>query len=184
LSPGTNAVTLGNNNGVLESGGPFVDKNTKYDIATNASQGVTIRLKGDTLKTGSFSITAVGAAADISRAGTEQFGFCTYRDTATATGLAAVAPYNSVPGDPGISAACSSTSQTAGTATSGGASTAGFGFDTNSTDGTLSTYGDVIATKSAGGQSTGIIAFIGNIADTTEAGIYTTVLNLIATGIY
>ncbi|HTE57736.1 MAG TPA: hypothetical protein VK694_03245 [Verrucomicrobiae bacterium] len=171
------AVILGDTNGVLDTAGPYVDKTTKYNVATNASQGAAIRIKGDTLKTGSFDIAPFGAAAASSAANTEQFGFCTYRDAGGgAAGLTATTPYDSAP--------CSSTTQTAGTASTGGVGTAQFAFDTNGTDGTMSTYGDPFASKPAGDFSTGVIVLAANIANTTEAGIYTTVLTFIATGTY
>jgi len=170
-------VTLGDTNGVLDTAGPYVDKNTKYNVATNASQGVAIRIKGDTLATGSFSIAPVGAAAAASSAGSEQFGFCTYRDTGGgSTGLSGTTPYDS--------ANCSTTTQSAGTGTPGGVGTAQFAFDNNASTGTMSTYGQQFASKAAGDFSTGVIAFVGNIANTTEAGIYSTVLTFVATGTY
>jgi hypothetical protein len=175
-----NAFNLGNNNGVLDSVGPFVDKNTKYDVATNASGGVSVRMKGDTLKTGTFSITPIGAASAVSIPASEQFGFCTYPIAGSTSPIVPVAPYNSA----GTPANCAATSQTSGTASSGGAGTAEFAFDVNTTDGTMSTFGDIFATKPAGAEASGALVFIGNVADTTEAGIYTTSLNLIATGVY
>lgn len=171
------AVTLGDTNGVLDTAGPYVDKNTKYNVTTNAANGVAVRVKGDTLTTGSFSISAIGASAASSTAGTEQFGFCTYRDTGGgAAGLVGTSPYDS--------ANCNTTTQSAGTGTPGGVGTAQFAFDTNATTGTTSTYGHQFASKPAGDFSTGIIAFVGNIANTTEAGIYSTTLTFVATGTY
>lgn len=169
---GGSAVTLGDNNGVLDTSGPYVDVNTKYDVATNASQGVAIRLKGDTLKTGSFDISAIGASAAASAAGTEQFGLCNYQTSGS--GLTPAAPYNN--------GACNTATQTAGLNTgTGGNGTAQFAFDVSNTN---TTYGQVIANKTAGASSTAVVPFIGNIAFTTEAGIYTTTLAFIATGIY
>lgn len=173
------AVTLGDENGVLDTTGPYVDKTTKYNIATNASVNAAIRIKGETLETGSFNIAEIGAAAAASNAGNEQFGFCTYTDAGStdAATLIPDAPYNN--------ANCNTTTQTAGlTGGTGGNGTAQFAFDSNNTTGTTSTYGDLFATKTAGDFSTGIIAMIGNIANTTEAGIYTTTLTFIATGTY
>jgi len=168
---GGTSVLLGDTNDVLSPSGPFVDKNTKYDVATNASSGVAIRIKGDTLKSGSFDVAAIGASAASSSAGTEQFGFCTYQSTGS--GLTPASPYNN--------ANCSTTTQTAGTGSTGGNGTAQFAFDSANTN---TTYGQVYANKTAGASSTGVIAFIGNIATTTEAGSYTTTLTFIATGTY
>lgn len=178
-------VTLGDTNGVLDPSGPFVDKNAKYTVTTNASSGVVIRLKGDTLTSGSDTITEIGATpATANTGGTEQFGLCSYRDTGTTAGLTVDEVYN---GATASEAECATTTQTAGTGATGGTGTptqAEFAFDNNATDGTTSLYGDTLATKTAGDYSTGIIAFVGNISNTTEAGIYTTVLTFIATGTY
>jgi len=171
---GGSAVTLGDANGVLDPAGPYVDKNTQYDVATNASQGVIIRIKGDTLKSGSFDVSAAGASAVASAPGTEQFGFCNYQTTGS--GLTPTAPYNDTN--------CNTTTQSAGTGTPGGTGTANFAFDTNNTTGTTSTYGQDFAHKTAGATSSGVLAFLGNISNTTEAGIYTTTLTFIATGTY
>lgn len=172
------AVTLGDTNGVLSDAGPFVDKNAKYNVSTNASSNVTIRAKGATLTSGSFTISQIGATAAASAAGTEQFGICTYRDTGGGSaGLTPAGPY-----DDGN---CSATTQTAGTATPGGAGTALFAYDTSTAgDNLTTTFGDTIATKTPGAQSTGVLVFIGNISTTTEPGIYTATLTFIATGNY
>jgi hypothetical protein len=180
------AVTLGDTNGVLRTSGAFVDRTTKYNITTNAATGAAIRIKGNTLTTGSFTIAPVGSTQALSAAGTEQFGFCTFRDAGGGTtGLTATAPYD---GTGGAAGDCSTTTQTAGTGTTGGtgagASEARFAYDDNTSTGTRSTYGQQFASKSAGDFSTGIIAFLGNISYTTEAGIYTTTLTFVATGTY
>lgn len=169
---GGNAVTLGDTNGVLDPSGEYVDKTTKYDVATNAGGNAVIRMKGDTLKAGSFDITAIGAAAASTNPGNEQFGFCTYASSGAGT-LTPTAPYNN--------ANCNTTTQTAGTGSTGGSGTAQFAFDTTNIN---TTYGQSIATKNPGTSSTGIIAFIGNISNTTEAAIYTTTLTFVATGTY
>lgn len=188
-APSGNAVTLGDTTGVLSDQGPFVDINVKYSVQTNAGgtsnsiTGVAIRVKGGTLKSTpgcaetagqNCSINAIGNTATASAAGTEQFGLCTYQSVGS--GLTPSAPYNH--------ADCNLATQTAGTATPGGASTAQFAFDNNNTDGTVSTYGDVLAVKTAGSFSTGIIALLGNIAVTTEPGIYISTLTFIATGTF
>lgn len=174
---GGNAVTLGDTNGVLDPAGPYVDKTTKYDVSTNASSGVAIRIKGDTLKAGSYDVTAIGGTAVVSSAGTEQFGFCSYQSTGS--GLTPVTLYDGTGGTGG--GACSGTSQSAGTGTTGGVGTSKFAFDTTNTN---TTYGQVFANKTAGNTSTGVIAFLGNVANTTEASIYTTTLTFVATGTY
>jgi hypothetical protein len=168
---GGTSVTLGDSHGVLSSAGPFVDKHTQYDISTNASSGAIIRLKGATLTSGSNSIAAIGATATASAADTAQFGLCNYEVSGST--LTPQSPYS----DSG----CSSTSQTAGTNTTGGDGGAKFAFNTTNT---TSTYGDEIATDSAGTSATGLIAFIANIPVVQTAGIYTTTLIFIATGTY
>jgi hypothetical protein len=169
------SVLLGDTNGVLDPSGPYVSTATRYSITTNATGGATIRLKGGTLTSGANSIDAMTATANTSTPGTEEFGFCTYQQAGT--GLTPAAPYDDGTCD-------AQTSHTSGTGTPGGAGTATFAYDTNSTDGTGSTFGDTIGSKVAGNFSTAEIAFIGNIGNATEAGIYTAVLTFIATGTY
>lgn len=182
------SVVLGNDNGVLDDNDEFVDKNTKFDVSTNAAGDVAIRVKGDTLKAGSFDISAVGATPTRTVSGTEQFGFCSYQ--ATGTGLTVEFKYDGN-GDAALGTGTgdcpTGTSQTAGTGSSGGAGTGAgatdpyFAFDLTAIN---TVYGEQFATKAAGSVSQGVLAFIGNIAPTTEAGIYTTVLTFIATGTY
>jgi hypothetical protein len=172
---GTN-VSLGDTNGILDPAGPFVDKNTKFDISTNASGNAVVVLKGATLTNGTPTITAIGGTAATSNPGNEQYGICLYESAGT--GLTIAAPYN----NGGTPANCNTqTTQTAGTGATGGAGTALFAFDTTST---TSTTGDLIATKPAGNSSTATIPMIGNVANATEAGIYTTTLTFVATGTY
>lgn len=180
----TNPVVLGDANGVLDPSNAYVSTTTKYNVTTNASNGVTIRAKGTTLTSGANTITGIGASAAASSPGTEQFGFCNYRDAGGGVaGLTPAAPYDH--------ASCSSTTQ--GINGSGGAS---FAFDATTACGSTASaanfgegnlgclYGDVIANKTAGAYSTGVVAFLGNIANTTEPGIYTTTMTFIATGNY
>jgi hypothetical protein len=173
-------VTLGDTNGVLDPTGPYVSKNTKYSVTTNASGGAIIRLKGATLTSGSNTIDANLTPA-ASSAGTEQFGVCVYQSAGS--GMLIDTLYD---GDlaGATSTACTGTAQSAGTGTTGGGNSADFVFDTNGTDGTGSLYGDTLANKPAGDYSTATIAMLGNISNTTEAGIYTSTLTFIATGTY
>jgi len=176
----TSSITLGDVNGVLDTTGPYVDKSAKFDIATNAISGATVVMKGDTLKSGSFNVAAIGGTATASSAGTEQFGMCLYDTGSTNLDLTTVtvghSTYNS-----NSNGSCAGTTQTAGTGSFGGAGTALFGFNTTNT---LSASGDTVAVKPAGATSTAQLVFIGNVAATTEAGIYTTTLQFIATGTY
>jgi len=174
------AVNLGDDNGALHVEGEFVNKDAFYGVSTNAGGGTVIRVKGDTLTSGSDTIDAITTEAG-STIGTEQFGLCNYEDQGS--GLTLDTKYD---GTDGITGNCSTVADNSGTATTGNATPDGtwFTFDTNTTDGTASTYGDELASKAAGDFSTGNIAFVGNIAPATEAGIYLSTLTFIATGTY
>ncbi len=170
-------VVLGDENGVLDSGMPSISKEAKFNITTNASAGATIRVKGDTLRTGSFSIDEIGDTAATYSAGTEQFGFCVYSDGTSPFapgGLTPLAPYDSG----GTPANCVDTTQGQGIGNDNGAL---FAFEN---DIITSTYGSSIATKTAGDWSTGVLVFLGSISTTTEPGIYQATLEFIATGRY
>ncbi len=183
----TNPVTLGDSNGVLSSSAPSVSKDAKYNISTNASTGAVIRAKSTnaTLTSGALTITAANAGSATGAVyddDSEQFGLCTYRHTGGgATGLTAANNYD------GDNANADET-ECAGTTdgqSSGFDNSAAFTFDnTTSNDNVTSTYGDTIASKTAGNQSTGVLVFLGSISNTTEPGIYTTTMTFIATGTY
>lgn len=189
-----NAITLGDNNGVLSEAEEFVNDETKYTISTNALSNVAIRVKGGTLKTSttcpetagqSCSIDAMGAVAAPNAPGTEQFGFCTYQFFGT--GIAPTAPYDdadctaaNVIDNSGVLA----DGLPNNAAVTDAAPNPDFAFDNNNTTGTTSTYGHPFASKVPGTFASGIIAFLGNISNTTEPGIYTTTLTFIATGTY
>lgn len=180
------SVILGDTNGVLTDTGPFVNKNhAMFNITTNASQGATIRTKGATLTSGSFTINAIGGGTVESEAddngGTEEYGFCAYQSNGT--GLTIDADYD---GDDGAGAAddCTTTAHTAGTGAPGGNGAnndSQFAFITAQQS---STYGSRVATKAAGEISVGRVVFVGNITATTEPGIYTSTITFIATGNY
>ena len=172
-----NAVTLGNGNGILSTIGSYTDLSTKYDIQTNALHNVTIRFTGAPLTSGSNIIEnstlsgtgSTAATAYASTAGTAQFGLYTYE--ATGTTITPASTY-------------SGTGPTAcNTAASGYnlASTAIFGFNIASA---ASTYGDTLATVTPGATAEGIVGFLGNISNSTPAGVYTSTLTFIATGAY
>ncbi len=169
------SVTLGNTNGVLSSSGPYVDLSTQYIVGTNAAHAAAIVLKGDTLKSGSNSITAIGSTAASSSAGTSQFGLCTY------VGTGSNLVFTNESSNTYNNASCNTTTQTATYGSTGGAGSAQFGYNTTNT---LSASGDPLAQENAGSNSTGILAMIANISTTQTAGIYTTTLSLIATGTY
>jgi hypothetical protein len=152
---GGNGVILGDPNGVLESTTTTYTSSAKFDVSSNAVSGVAIRLKGDTLKSGTFAIDAYGnsCTADSSSSGSEQFGL---RMSILGTGLSATSPYNCASGL--------------------------HGFDTTNT---TTLYGQQIAaTSGATDVSTSTIEFAAKSANTSEAGVYTTTLTLIATATY
>jgi len=177
-------LTLGNSTtGALSTSTAYVNNNAQYTIATNAGSGASVTMKGTTLcrpggtcTTGAnaFTISAIGITAATSATGTEQFGMCA--DTTGVVGtLAAVAPYND--------ATANNCHTGLSTGTYVGSSK--FGFDDTASTGTNSPAGDqVLASTGEIPTYTGTFAFLGNIASTTEAGIYTTSLNLVATGTF
>jgi len=176
---GGGSVILGDTQGVLYTSGPFVDKSTTYTISTNAINGLTVRMLGNTLTSGSNTINAIGGTAASSATGTSQFGLCSYVSASTAMTLTITSPYNN--------AACNTTTQSAGpgqTGTPGGNGTAQFAFDTTQT---TTTYGASLASASAGssaGSATGVIAMIGNTSVTQQAGLYSTTLTFVCTATY
>jgi hypothetical protein len=152
---GGTAVALGDSNGVLSSTSTTYTATANYDLASNAFGGVSVKMLGDTLKSGSFSITPDGSscAADVATTSVEQFGV---RIATVGAAQTAAAPYD-----------CASSHH---------------GFDLSSTN-TL--YGDEIATTSgATDVSSSQLEFAAKSAGTTEAGVYTTTLSLIATATY
>lgn len=155
---GGTAVALGDPNGVLASNSTTYTANASFDIASNAVSGVVVRLKGDTLKSGVYSIAAAGAACllDPTSTATEMFGL---RMATLGSGTVATAPYDCISGR--------------------------HGFDTNATTGTTSMFGQQIAnTTGATDTTTSAIEFAAKSANTSEAGVYTTTLTLIATATY
>jgi len=167
--------------GALSTASAYDNSNAQYTIATNAGLGVSITMTGTTLcrpggtcTTGAnaFTISAIGTTAATKSIGTEQFGMCA--DTTGVTGtFAAVAPYNDTINN------CHSL----GTGVYAG--TSKFGFDDTASTGTNSPGGSQVLASTADVPTyTGTFTFLGDIASTTEAGIYTTSLNLVATGTF
>lgn len=165
-------IVLGDDNGLLDSSLPSISKEAKFNITTNASAGANVRLRGDTLTTGSFSIDAIGDVAAAHDPNTEQFGLCVYSDAGAPEtgGLTPLAPY--------ASGACAGTTQGQG---AGNDNSALFAFhdDVNN-----STYGSSLAIKDAGDWSTGVLVFLGGVSNVTKPGIYDTRLDFVATGRY
>jgi hypothetical protein len=151
-------VSLGDENGVLASNSTTYVGNASFDIASNAVAGVVVRLKGDVLKSGPFSIDAAGSSClvDPTSTGTEMFGL---RISTLGSGTSADAPYDCASGR--------------------------HGFDTSNSTGTTSAFGDAIAhTSGATDTTTSTLEFAAKSANTSEAGVYTTDLTLIATATY
>ena len=164
-------IYLGDTNNVLDPAHSYVNNNSRFDIATNASGGAVVYMKGATLTNSvSDTITAMGSAVDNdSDVGTEEFGMCAWASAGAGT-LTIEAPYDDTTTN------CDST-------TNGidGDASAYFAFDDTST---ASASGDLVASKTAGTTSTARMAYLANIAWATESGIYTTYLTFIATGTY
>jgi hypothetical protein len=175
-------IALGNANGVLSTQGPYVDISTKYDIQTTVPTSGTNVIEASTLS-GTGAVAATGYANSTL---VPQFGICTYPAAGTTTNITVAATYASnanatYNGTEAGDACFTQTTQSSGTATTGGAGTALFGFNIAAA---ASTYGDTLFTGIAGGYTQGIIAMIGNIENTNIAGIYTNTLNFVATGTY
>lgn len=180
-------LTLGDaTTGALDVSNAYVNNSAQYTIATNAASGAAVVMRGTTLcrsstpsncNTGSssvYTITGIGGTSATSSTGSEQFGFCV--DTTGATGgLAAQAPYNDTINN------CHS-----GLSTGTYSGTSKFGFnDSTASGGTNNASGSSVLTSTGAISSyTGTFAFLGNISATTEAGIYTTSLNTVATGTF
>jgi hypothetical protein len=204
-------VILGDVNGVLDPAQSYVDKTAYFSVTTNASHDAAIRMKGETLQlnptdptcdtTASCSIDPIYQAAPgdglpgLSTETTEQFGMCAYvfaNDTGATLGIADGTPSGAdYSGSGNAGTGCDQTTQSARVASApadsngdGGTGHGGSSFTFDATNTGLGGYGQVIATKGAGGYSTGNLVFLGNISNTTEPGIYKTTLTFIATGTY
>lgn len=128
---------------------------TDFSISTNAQGGATIRLKGDTLKSGANQINPAGATAVAFVANTEDFGV---RVSTSGTNITAQAPYNDA---------------------------ANYGFDVTSTPNVTTTYGDDLAVLSGPvNASISKLTWAAAASNTTKAGTYTAAEQLIATGTF
>lgn len=145
-----------------------------FGLASNALSGVNVRMWSNNgadgvLESGTYSITAFGPAvddactADSTNSGVEQFGM----RIVPGTSVTASAPYNCAAGNHGWDAD----------------NAAGAGANDTTTVG--SSYGDTVATTGGASDfSESQMEFAAKSALTTEAGIYTSDLNFIATGTY
>ncbi len=182
---GTQAnLTLGDPTTGLSSAQAYDNSAANYTIATNAQGGVNVTMTGTTLcrsatpancNTGTssiYTITSVGATPLVRSPGSEQFGMCV--DITGATGLTVGTSYIDAINN------CHSL----GTGVYAGTSKFGFN-DSTSSGGTNNAAGSQVLSSTTPVTSyTGVFTFLGDIASTTEAGIYTTSLNMVATGTF
>jgi hypothetical protein len=163
-------MKLGDTNGVLSFNTPY-DAHSYFRLSSNTNGGVAVYYSGDTLKNGSNQIAPTGTTAVASNPGTAQFGLGIDSSDATpngynfTSGLTATAQYGSANGTLG---------------TVGTPGSALFAYDTGSKT------APVAVASSAGpvGCNTGSVRYVGNISTATPAGIYTTTITWIATGVY
>lgn len=152
---GGTAVILGDANGVLLSTATHYTDTAEFDIASNAQSGVAVKLKGGLLTSGANNITSSGTSCTADSNSTAVEQFG-FRLSTVGAGQTADSDYG-----------CSSGNHT---------------FDTALTN---TTYGQNVATTAgATDSSTTEIEFTAKAAGTTEAGIYTSTLTMIATATY
>ncbi len=179
-------VTLGNSSGILSMSSAYVDSTTRFDAETNASAYAAITFTGAPLSNGSLFIEnstlsgtgTVATTAYTSTLGTDQFGLCVAVASTQQTGENSAnltLPNNTYNGTGG--GACPATWATS--AVYAGSSV--FGLNIAQAN---SVYGDLLAIQKPGQGSTGVISFLGNVAASQLAGIYTTTFNFVATGTY
>jgi len=177
-------LTLGDpTTGALSTASAYINSNAQYTLATNAGGGVGVSMTGTTLcrpggtcTTGAnaFTISAIGGTPAVLGLGTEQFGMCVNKNGSAA--LTVATKYND--------SINSCTGLPAGPTTYAGTSKFGFD-DAASADGTNNAAGSQILSSTGAVPSvTGSFSFLGDIAATTEAGIYSTSLNMVATGTF
>lgn len=185
-------LTLGSSTtGALDPSNAYVNSATAYNLATNAGSGVNVTMTGTTLcrsatpsncntaTANANTITSIGTTAGFttsatSAVGTEQFGMCAWKNGSAA--LTVATPYNDTVNS------CTGAPLATGIYT--GSSVFGFN-DNTSSGGTNNAAGSqVMSSSGAVAPVTGSFSFLGNIAAATEPGIYTTTLNMVATGTF
>jgi len=148
------SITLGHGtNNILDSSAVDI-KTVNFSISTNAQAGAIIRLKGDTLKSGTNSIAAAGASAVTFSPGTPDFGM---RISTAGASITPTAPYD------------------------GGTGTQ-YGFNTANTTGTYGD--NIAGLSGPVNASVTTLTFAATAGNTTPAGIYTASHQLIATGTF
>jgi hypothetical protein len=175
--------------GALATSTAYINAQTQYTLASNAGTSVVVTMTGQTLcraATLSFANCPTGASAATISAigttatavngahfGTEQFGMCAGKNGSAA--LTVATAYNDTVNN------CPTTAQATGTYSG----TSLFGFDDTSSTGTNNAAGSTVLSSSGAVPTvTSNFAFAANIAATTEAGIYQSNLNLVATGTF
>jgi hypothetical protein len=157
LATGT-ALNIGDGNGVLSSTTANYQASSFFNIYSNATTGVAVRLKGSTLTSGANTITAQSSAtcvADSTTATVEQFGL-------RVTGGTGFTPNASSP-----FYNCASTNHALDTA------------------GMSSTYGSLLgATAGPTAEMQNTVEYNAKASTTTKPGIYTAAMTFIATGVY
>lgn len=177
------ALTLGDpTTGALSISNAYANSNAQYTIATNAGSGVNVTMTGTTLcrpggtcTTGANAFTISAMTTNAAKSiGSEQFGMC-INSNSLPSGVTVATQYKD-----STAANCNSIS----TGTYAGSSTFGFN-DSASAGGTNNAAGSQILSSTGSISSyTGTFTFLGDIAAATEAGIYTTSLNTVATGTF
>jgi hypothetical protein len=169
----TGALALGDSNGVLSFTQAY-DAHSYFRVSTNAINGTKVYYSGDTLKSGSNSITAAGttqptpSTAAASGVGSSQFGLAIdSSDTQSGSGysftsLAATSPY------------------TGGSGTITNAGTASFAFAPSS----VTTPVQLASSAGTITCDTGSVRYLGNVSTTTPPGIYTTTVTYLAVPTY
>lgn len=154
-------LALGHGANVVLDSTAVDEDNAYFQVSTNASGNVIVRMRGTTLASGANTIPAadtVNGGLNTITAGTAAFGMRSQQGVDTGANTTIDANY---------------------------ASAAQYGLDVSTpTNNVTSGYGDPIATISAVQNSNTLIRFAATASLTTPAGLYTATQNLIATGTY
>lgn len=158
LDSGLTALAIGDTNNALSAEQAYTGK-SYFRLATNSAQGAKVFYSGETLTSGATNtITAIGAASDESTPGTEQFGLrIDTSDGNNDVGGAGVLV-------PGLAY---------GEADE-------YAFD----DTSITEPKELASSPGAVACDTGAVEYVANISNDTEAGIYTTRINYIASPSY
>lgn len=169
-SGGVSAQYLGDTNHILSVSHVYSNANAKLEASTNAANGMIIYAQGTTLtSTQNFTIAPIGATAQSSSVGTEQFGFCL---AASGGSVTPTTPYNS-----GSCAGVTTGADSTGSAT--------FAYDVTSSPNMTSLGGMQIASSTGPSlTSTLTLAYMANIAPTTRSGVYSTTQTFIGVGTF